>query len=188
MLIVNGHLSAEIDSAGSDSRYKQRKLLYRNLGNGHFEEVSQRSGRAFSDLHSSRGAAVADILSDGRLSVAVNELHERPSLLIPESRSGGHWIGIRTIGTRSNRDGIGARVAVRSGSVWQIDEVRSGGSYLSQNDLRLHFGVGSTAEVNELVVRWPSGSVDHWKNIPADQQIIVTEGDASWRHARSAGQ
>ena len=98
ILVVNGHLSAEIDSAGSDSRYKQRKLLYHNLGNGHFEDVSQRSGPAFSDLHSSRGAAAADILSDGRLSVAVNELHEHPSLLTAESRSGGHWMGIRTIG------------------------------------------------------------------------------------------
>ena len=90
ILIVDGHLSAEIDSAGSDSRYKQRKLLYHNLGNRHFEDVSTRSGPAFSELHSSRGAAVADILNDGRLSVAVNELHERPSLLMPESRSAGH--------------------------------------------------------------------------------------------------
>jgi enediyne biosynthesis protein E4 len=188
VLVVNGHLSAEIDNAGSDSRYKQRKLLYHNLGNGHFDDVSMRSGPAFRDLHSSRGAATADILSDGRLSVAVNELHERPSLLIPESRSGGHWIGIRTVGTRSNRDGIGARVAVRSGSLWQIDEIRSGGSYLSQNDLRLHFGLGSSDEVSELIVKWPSGFVDHWENIPADQQMIITEGDASWRHARSAGQ
>jgi hypothetical protein len=188
ILIVNGHLSAEIDGVGSDSRYKQRKVLYHNLGNGHFEDVSQRSGPVFSNLHSSRGAALADTLNDGRLSVAVNELHERPSLLMPESRTGGHWIGIRTVGTRSNRDGIGARVALRSGTVWQVDEIRSGGSYLSQSDLRLHFGLGSSTEVNELIVKWPSGTVDHWKNIAADQQIIVTESEDSWRRARSAGQ
>jgi enediyne biosynthesis protein E4 len=119
--------------------------------------------------------------------VAVNELHEHPSLLIAESRSGGHWIGIRTIGTRSNRDGIGARVTVRSGSVSQIDEIRSGGSYLSQNDLRLHFGLGASTRVEELIVKWPSGGVDRWQNIPADQQITVTEGEASWRQARLAG-
>ena len=184
ILTVNGHLSAEIDSAGSDSRYKQRKLLYHNLGNGHFEDVSAVSGPAFSALHSSRGAAAADIHNDGRLSVAVNELHEKPSLLIPESRSAGHWIGIRTVGTRSNRDGIGARVSVRSGSVWHMDEVRSGTSYLSQNDLRLHFGLGSAAEVDELTAKWPSGGIDRWRNIPADQQIVITEGDASWRRAR----
>jgi enediyne biosynthesis protein E4 len=187
IMIVNGHLSAEIDSAGSDSRYQQRKLLYRNLRNGQFEDVSARSGPAFSALHSSRGAATADLVNDGRLSVAVNELHERPSLLMPESRSAGHWIGIRTVGTRSNRDGIGARVAIRSGGVWQIDEVRSGGSYLSQNDLRVHFGLGASGAVNELVVKWIGGGIDRWKNIPADQQIIVTEGDSSWRRASSGG-
>jgi hypothetical protein len=187
ILIVNGHLSAEIDSAGSDSRYQQRKLLYRNLGNGQFEDVSAHSGSAFSALHSSRGAALADVLNDGRLSVAVNELHERPSLLMPDSRAAGHWIGIRTVGTHSNRDGIGARVAIRSGGVWQIDEVRSGGSYLSQNDLRLHFGLGASGEINELVVKWLGGNIDRWKDIPADQQIIVTEGESSWRRATSSG-
>jgi hypothetical protein len=185
ILIVNGHLSAEIDSARSDSRYQQRKLLYHNLGNGHFEDVSARSGPAFSALHSSRGAASADLFNDGRLSVAVNELHEQPSLLMPDSRSAGHWIGIRTVGTRSNRDGIGARVAIRAGGVSQIDEVRSGGSYLSQNDLRVHFGLGASGVVNELVVKWVGGGIDRWKDIPADQQIIVTEGDSSWRSAGS---
>jgi enediyne biosynthesis protein E4 len=183
ILMVNGHLSPEIDKSGSDSRYQQRKLLYHNLGNGRFEDVSMRSGPAFTALHSSRGAATADILNDGRLSVAVNELHESPSLLMPEALSGGHWIGVQTVGVRSNRDGIGARVAVRSGSVWQIDEVRSGGSYLSHNDLRLHFGLGSSTEVDEITVKWPSGAVDRWKRIPADQQIVVTEGDRSWRRS-----
>jgi enediyne biosynthesis protein E4 len=183
ILMVNGHLSAEIDRAGSDSHYQQRKLLYHNLGNGHFEDVSARSGPAFRALHSSRGAAAADLLNDGRLSVGVNELHELPSLLMPDSGSGGHWIGMRTVGTRSNRDGIGARVAVRTGPAWQINEVRSGGSYLSQNDLRLHFGLGSSRKADEVKVKWPSGGVDEWKNIPADQQIILTEGDGSWRRA-----
>src|SRR5205823_2818300 len=169
--------------SGSDSRYQQRKLLYHNLGNGRFEDVSMRSGPAFTALHSSRGAATADILNDGRLSVAVNELHESPSLLMPEALSGGHWIGVQTVGVRSNRDGIGARVAVRSGSVWQIDEVRSGGSYLSHNDLRLHFGLGSSTQVDEITVKWPSGAVDRWEKIPADQQIVLTEGDRSWRRS-----
>ncbi len=186
ILMVNGHLSPEIDRAGSDSRYQQRKLLYHNSRNGRFEEVSARSGPAFAALHSSRGAAVADILNDGRLSVAINELHEIPSMLLPESVGPAHWIGVRTMGVRSNRDGIGARVTVRSGNVLQIDEVRSGGSYLSQNDLRLHFGLGSSVHVDELTVNWPSGVVDRWKNIPADQQIIVTEGDPSWHHAGPA--
>jgi hypothetical protein len=187
ILMVNGHLSPEIDSAGSDSRYKQRKLLYHNSRNGRFEEVSSRSGPALAALHSSRGGAIADILNDGRLSAAINELHETPSLLMPESVGSAHWIGVRTIGLRSNRDGIGARVAVRSGTILQIDEVRSGGSYLSQNDLRLHFGLGSSVQVDELTVKWPSGVTDRWKNIPADQQIILTEGQPSWHGTGSAG-
>jgi len=183
ILIVNGHLAPEIDAAGSDSHFRQRKLLYHNLGNGRFEDVSAHSGPPFAALHSSRGAAVGDILNDGRLSVAVNELHETPSLLMPDGAAAGHWLGIRTIGAASNRDGIGARLQVRSGSTVQVDEVRSGGSYLSQNDLRLHFGLGTAAQVDELAVRWPSGRVDRWKAIPANQHIVVREGEARWTAA-----
>lgn len=181
ILMVNGHLTPEIDAAAGDSRFRQRKLLYRNLGNGHFEEISGQAGPGLLELHSSRGAAAADILNDGRLSVFVNEMGEAPSLLVPELRAPNHWIGIRTIGSKSNRDGIGAIVEVRSGSLSQMDEVRSGGSYLSQNDLRLHFGLGASAQVDELTVTWPSGRVDHWRSIPANQQIVIQEGVASWR-------
>ena len=98
-----------------------------------------------------------------------------------------HWIGIRTIGTKSNRSGIGARVEIQAGQLKQMDEVRSGGSYLSQSDLRLHFGLGSKKKVERLTVRWPSGAVDQWQNIPADQQIVVEEGGSSWRPAREKG-
>jgi hypothetical protein len=187
ILLVHGHLSPEVDKTGSDSHYRQPKALFHNLRNGRFQDVTAESGGALTALHSSRGAAAADILNDGRLAVAVNELHEAPSLLMPVRRAAGHWIGIRTAGVKSNRDGIGARVEVRSGDLRQIDEVRSGGSYLSQNDLRLHFGLGSSSNVDELTVNWPSGRVDHWKNIPADQQIIVREGDIAWRTTREIG-
>jgi enediyne biosynthesis protein E4 len=186
ILIVNGHLTPEIDAAAGDSRFRQRKLFYRNLQTGHFEEISNQCGLGLSEVHSSRGAAAADILNDGRMSVFVNELDEAPSLLIPELQASNHWIGIRTVGSKSNRDGIGAVVQARSGSLAQIDEVRSGGSYLSQNDLRLHFGLDSSAKLDELTVTWPSGRVDHWRNIPANQQIIVEEGVSSWRPAAGA--
>jgi enediyne biosynthesis protein E4 len=183
ILTVNGHLSPEIQAAGSESQYKQRKLLYRNLHDGSFADISQFAGPAFSKLHSSRGAAAADLLNDGRIAIAVNEMHERPSLLLPEETGRNHWIGIRTIGVKSNRDGIGARVELRAGGVAQVDEVRSGGSYLSQNDLRLHFGLGAAAQVDQLRVIWPSGHVDEWRNIPPDRQIVVEEANASWREA-----
>lgn len=181
ILMVNGHLTPEIDSAAGESRFRQNKLLYRNLRNGHFEEVAQPSGAGLSELHSSRGAAAADLFNDGRLSVVVNELGEPPSLLVPQMRTVNHWLGIRTVGSLSNRDGIGAVVSAKTGSVVQLNEVRSGGSYLSQNDLRIHFGLGAYDKVDDLSVTWPSGRIDHWRNIPADQQIVVHEGAPAWR-------
>jgi hypothetical protein len=180
ILMVNGHLTPEIDAAAGDSCFKQRKLLYRNLRDGLFEEVSARSGPAFAELHSSRGAAAADLFNDGRLSVIVNELDEPPSLLVPETRITNHWLEIRLVGSASNRDGIGAFVCAKSGSLVQVDEVRSGGSYLSQNDLRIHFGLGSHDKVDDLAVNWPSGRIDHWRNIGANQQIVVHEGAPGW--------
>jgi hypothetical protein len=184
ILIVNGHLTPEIDNAAGDSRFKQRKLFYRNLWDGHFEEISGRSGPAFAELHSSRGAAVADLFNDGRLSVLVNELDEPPSLVAPESASRNHWLGIRLIGSVSNRDGIGAVVVARSANLLQTDEVRSGGSYLSQNDLRIHFGLGDLDRVDDLTVTWPSGRVDRWRNIPANRHIVLREGNPEWSTPR----
>src|SRR5262249_3804811 len=113
--------------------------------------------------------------------VAVNELHEGPSLLMLERKPPGHWIGIKAVGSKSNRDGIGARVEVRAGNLRQIDEVRSGGSYLSQNDMSLHFGLGNTARVDELTIMWPSGINDRWTNVPADQKMVAQESSSSAR-------
>ena len=184
ILMVNGHLSPEIDIAGSDSHFRQPKLLFHNLGNGHFSDVSATAGPALSALRSSRGAAIADLLNDGRLSVAVNEMHERPSLLMLQQEPSGHWISIETVGVKSNRDGIGARVEVHAGGMRQVDEVRSGGSYLSQNEKYLHFGLGNATKVDQLTITWPSGIVDRWTNIPSDQRIVLEEGARSWQSAK----
>jgi len=184
MLIVNGHLTPEIDSARSDSTYRQRKVLYRNLGNGRFEDVTAAAGADMASLHSSRGAAAADLRNDGRVAVAVNELHEMPSLLVPEAPARNHWIGIRLVGTKSNRDGIGARLEIEAGGVRQIDEARSGGSYLSQSDLRLHFGLGGAERLDRVTVHWPSGLTDRLTGIPADRHIVIHEGSQTWRNAK----
>jgi len=184
ILMVNGHLTPEIDTAKSDSSYRQRKLLYRNLRDGRFEDVTLTSSVDAAGLHSSRGAAAADLYNDGRISVVVNELHEKPSLLVPEAPAPNHWIGIQLVGTRSNRDGIGARVEVEAGGSRQIDEVRSGGSYLSQSDLRLHFGLGAAARVSRITIRWPSGAVDRLSGIPADRHVVIEEGSQSWRNRK----
>ncbi len=183
IFVVNGHLSPEIETAKSDSHYRQRKLFYRNLGDGRFEDLSLTAGPDLAAPHSSRGAAAADIRNDGRIAIAVNEMSERPSLLLAEPPASNHWLGIRLVGTRSNRDGIGARVEMSAGRLQLMDEVRSGGSYNSQNDLRLHFGLGPNASVDRITVRWPSGTVERLENVPADRHIIIEEG-AGFRNAR----
>ena len=176
IFMVNGHLTPEIDTAKSDAAYRQRKLLYHNLRDGSFADVTLVSGPDLAGLHSSRGAAAADLNNDGRLTVVVNELHEKPSLLAPDGPAPNHWIGVQLMGTKSNRDGIGARVEVESGALRQIDEVRSGGSYLSQSDLRLHFGLGAATRADRVTVRWPSGTVDTVRGVPADRYIVMEEG------------
>jgi hypothetical protein len=183
ILMVNGHLSPEVDVPGITSGYRQAKLLYHNSGDGKFQDVSAVSGPALMSPHSSRGAAVADIGNDGRLAVAVNEMNEPPTLLALKAHESGHWLGIRLRGTQSNRSALGARVEIQAGDVKQSDEVRSGGSYLSQSDLRLHFGLGRNRKVDQLTINWPSGAVNHFKNIPADQQIVIEEGASNWRPA-----
>jgi len=112
----------------------------------------------------------------------VNELHEKPSLLVPDKPAPNHWIAIQLVGTKSNRDGIGARVEVEADVLRQIDEVRSGGSYLSQSDLRVHFGSGAATRVSRITVRWPSGAVDRVSGIPADRPVVIEEGSQSWRN------
>ena len=184
VLMVNGHLTAEIDAVESDSKFRQRKVFYRNLQNGKFADLGEAGGPGLAGVHSSRGAAAGDIRNDGKLAVVVNEIHEAPSLLLMEGRSTNHWLGIRTVGTKSNRDGIGARVEVQAGKLKLVDEVRSGGSYLSQNDLRIHFGLGTATQIENLTVRWPSGRIDHWTGIPADRHIVVEEGAPAVRTER----
>jgi hypothetical protein len=183
IVMVNGHLTPEVDRAKLDSPYRQRKLYYRNLQNGAFENAMASAGPAFEAARVSRGAAAVDLSNDGKIAVLVNEMGDPPSLLLPEGKFG-HWIGIRTIGVKSNRDGIGLRAVLKTGNLVQMDEVRSGGSYLSSGDLRLHFGLGERQEVEELKLYWPSGQVDTLKNIPADRQILVQEGLSEWKLAQ----
>jgi enediyne biosynthesis protein E4 len=125
---------------------------------------------------SGRGVSFGDFDNDGGLDVLINNQNDPPTLLHNETKNSNHWISIRTVGTKSNRDGIGARVNVVSGGRRQIQEVRSGGSYLSQNDLRLHFGLGVATKIDHLEVRWPSGTVDQLENVSADQFLTVEEG------------
>jgi len=176
ILYVSGHVYPELQRIHSDTTYREPRVLYRNIGGGKFEEVSQLAGEAITTPSTGRGCAFGDYNNDGCVDVIINNQNSRPSLLKVTSENHNHWINIKLVGTKSNRSAIGARVKCVSGGTSQIGEVRSGGSYISQNDLRLHFGLGEKTSVDALEIRWPSGAVDHLQNIPANQFIRVQEG------------
>jgi hypothetical protein len=182
ILICNGHVYPEIEQLRTEAGYPQRKLLYRNLRNLRFEDVSLMAGPGISEPVASRGCAFGDFDNDGDVDLVVNPVNDVPQLVRCDSTTGNHWIKVRTIGTKSNRSGIGARIRCVTRVPGepkphaQIDEVRSGGSYLSQNDLRVHFGLGKVEKVELLEIRWPSGQVDTLQNLPADRLYYVKEG------------
>jgi hypothetical protein len=152
------------------------RLLYHNNGNGTFTDVSATAGPGINAVSSARGLAVGDFWNDGRLSVLINNVYARPSLLVNTAHFGNHWVGFKTVGTRSNRDGIGAKITVKVGKRTLVDEVRSGSSYISQNDLRVHFGLGSAVKIDAVQVRWPSGLVEHFDNLSIDAIHTLKEG------------
>ena len=182
ILLCNGHVYPEVEQLTTEAGYAQRKLLYRNLRNGHFEEVSLSAGSGISAPTASRGCAFGDFDNDGDLDFVVNCVNAPPQLIRCDSSNKNNWIKIRTIGTKSNRSGIGARITCvtrvpkQEKPHTQIDEVRSGGGYYSQNDLRVHFGIGEAESVELLEVRWPSGQTDALKDLKANCLYYVTEG------------
>jgi enediyne biosynthesis protein E4 len=190
ILICNGHVYPEVEQLRNEAGYAQTKLLYRNSRNGRFEEVTAQAGPGITVPVASRGAAFGDFENDGDIDVVVNTVNDFPQLLRCDSRTGNNWLKIKTIGTKSNRSGIGARlrcVTHPPGELrphQQIDEVRSGGSYISQNDLRVHFGIGKADKVDLLEIRWPSGAVDTLKNIHPNQMIVVKETQGIVRSVR----
>jgi len=190
LFMANGHVSPEIDAYHVNVTYAEPKLLYHNVpavgGGRKFTDVSTTSGPGIRILSSSRGVALADYNNDGGMHIAINNMNAPPHLLRNDGGNGRHWTEIRTVGVNSNRDGIGTRVEVRTGAHKQIDEVRSGGSWISQNDLRLHFGLGSALHADEITLRWPGGQVDMLRDIPSDQIIIVKEGKG-WTPWRRGG-
>ncbi len=179
LLLVNGHVFPEVDSLHIDIHYRDRAILYENLGDGKFEDISRDAGPALQEKHSSRGAAFGDIDNDGSIEIAINNQNEPPSLWKLAARAPGHWLILKLIGTRSNRSAIGASVKLLANGHMQLGEVRSGGSYLSQNDLRLHFGLGRTAVVQRIEVVWPGGVQQTWQNVKADRVVTLQENSRS---------
>ena len=176
LLIVNGHVYPEADRAVARYTYEQRKVLYRNLGNGRFEDVSLRAGPGIAMRKAARGAAFGDLFGGGRLDVVVNNMNDTPSLLHDCAPTDRHALVVALEGTRSNRSAIGARVVVQAGGRRLVDEVRSGGSFCSQSDLRLHFGLAASAVADRIEVVWPSGAREVVTGVAADQAIVIREG------------
>ncbi|HKT10911.1 MAG TPA: CRTAC1 family protein [Terriglobia bacterium] len=173
---VTGTVYPEVEKIDKNYKYKTQRVVFRNLGNGQFEEVSSLCGPAVLAPHSSRGCAFGDFDNDGSPDVVILNMGEPPSLLKNNNSSGNQWLVVKAIGTRSNRSAIGARISVAAGGQRQIREILSGSSYLSQSDLRQHFGLGKAQQADEIEIRWPSGHIDRLSKIPSNQFITVQEG------------
>jgi hypothetical protein len=179
ILYVNGHVYPEVERIKGPTRYKQPKILYENLGNGKFRDASSLAGPGITSPASARGCAFADYDNDGSIDVLINPINSVPQLLHCESKTGNNWITLKLIGTKSNRSAIGARVQCVTAGHRQMDEVRSGGSFYSQNDLRIHFGLGKAARIDELEVRWPSGRVDRFTGVAVNRSFRLIEGSTA---------
>jgi hypothetical protein len=174
LFIANGHVYPQVDTIPGGTPYRQPMLLFRNHRDGTFEDIS--SVLASMPAQSRRGAAFGDINNDGNIDIVVLNVGEPPSLLMNRSVSANHRVLFKLVGTKSNKAAIGARVTVKAGTLVQIDEVRGGASYLSQNDLRLHFGLAANDKMNEVTIRWPNGETEVLRDVPADFIYTVVEG------------
>lgn len=175
ILLCNGHVYPEVSETAIEYGYRQRKVLYRNLSNGRFADVSMDAGPGILETVPGRGCAAGDFDNDGDIDVVVNCVNDVPQLLRCDSTLNNRWIKIKCTGTKSNRSGIGARVYCATGARRQMDEVRSGGSYISQNDLRVHFGLGQ-ADKADVEVHWPSGIVDKLPGLVCNRIYTIVEG------------
>ncbi len=181
IFMANGHVYPEVDSALLDSTYQQRKILYLNRRDGTFEDVSLRGGPAVVIKKSARGAAFGDLFNIGQIDIIINNMNDIPTLLHNVAPGPNHSLMVQLEGTQCNRSAIGARVTVRVKNHRMIDEVRSGGSFCSQSDLRLHFGLGTSREADLVEVTWPSGRKEVVKNVACDQWITIKEGSGPVR-------
>ena len=176
VFIANGHLESDVESY-ENATFAQRNQLFENVGDGRFEEcepLSANDGLAVRKV--SRGAAFGDYDEDGDIDILVANVDDSPTLMRNDTEAGHHWLRVRLLGKRSNGAGIDTRVEVHTGSLVQTDQVRSGSSYLSQSDLRLHFGLGASERVDKLVVYWPSGHVEEVVDVAVDRTLVMVEG------------
>ncbi|MSR84126.1 MAG: CRTAC1 family protein [Candidatus Latescibacteria bacterium] len=175
LFVANGHTYPQADLPEAESSYREKNILFENQGNGRFVDVSAQAGPGLAISQVSRGVCAADYDNDGDVDLFVLNLNSLPTLLRNEGTRTNNYLTIQTVGTRSNRDGIGARLTLHAGGQRQVAWVQSGGSYLSQSDLRVHFGLGKATVVDSLEVRWPSGAVQALPGVAVNQVLVVRE-------------
>jgi hypothetical protein len=175
IFIASGHVYPQVDTIPGGTRYRQPLVLLRNHRDGTFEDVSATLEKL--PLQSRRGVAFGDINNDGNVDMVILNVGEPPSLLLNRNDSPNHRVLFKLVGTKSNKAAIGARVTVKAGSLMQMDEVRGGASYLSQNDLRLHFGLASNDKMSEVSIRWPNSETETLRDVSADYIYTITEGE-----------
>jgi enediyne biosynthesis protein E4 len=175
ILMANGHVYPEVDEQALGTSYREPKVAYYNLHDGTFANITSEAGAALNEPHSGRGMALGDLFHDGREEALVNNMNERPSLYY-NTAPVGNFISLQLVGMKSNRAALGTVVTLEQGSEKHEKEVRSGDGYLSQSDLRLHFGLGKAARVEKATIRWPSGLVEQLSDLRANQYYVVREG------------
>jgi hypothetical protein len=176
IIMVNGHVYPQVDNAKTGTAYREPKLVFQNRRDGTFTNVSAQTGPAVAIPQVSRGLAVGDLFNTGRLDIVVENLTGAPMILEAKSNPSHHWVSFELEGSPGNRLALNARIRVTTGKVQQLEEVRSGGSYLSQNDLRLHFGLGDAAQIDKLEVFWPNGNVQVLHDVTPDRFYHLKQG------------
>jgi hypothetical protein len=174
--MVNGHVYPQVNTTGIGTKYREPKQLFQNLHNGKFRDISTAVGPAIQVPQVSRGLAVGDLFNDGHLELVIENLEGGPMILHTEGGEQNHWVSLSLRGIKSNRLALNARVRITAGDLVQTDEVRSGGSYISQSDLRLHFGLGKYDHIDLIEVFWPSGAMETVSKLSADRVYTITEG------------
>ena len=174
LFTANGHVYPQVEELERGASYGQKNQLLLNQGNGRFKEIDAGPGLVVEK--SSRGSAFADFDNDGDLDIAIHNLDSTPSLLRNDTQNNNHWLIVHIEGTESNRDGIGALIRIETATGIQVREIRAGSSFLAQDDIRAHFGLGQHQMVNRLEVHWPSGRIDTTDNLQADRIITIREG------------
>ena len=183
VFVATGSVYPEVEKKVPNYPFRTPRLVFRNLGDGRFEELIEEAGPGVAEAHASRGCAFGDFDNDGDMDVLVMNMNEPPSLLRNDVRSGGNWLKVLLVGVRSNRSAIGARVTAAYGYRRQAQEVQAQSSFYSANDRRLHFGLGAETSV-DLTIRWPNGVSETISKVGANQLVVIREGSGITRREK----